>query len=72
MDILYSNLLDLNWQMLVMWAIGGILIYLAIAKEMEPTLLVFATTQPMDFTALWCAVCFGAATVACIVGFSKK
>ena len=35
-------------------------------------LLVFATTQPMDFTALWCAVCFGAATVACIVGFAKK
>ena len=35
-------------------------------------LLVFATTQPMDFTALWCAVCFGAATVACIIGFAKK
>ena len=36
------------------------------------TLLVFATTQPMDFTALWCAVCFGAATAACIIGFAKK
>ena len=47
MDILYSNLLDLNWQMLVMWAIGGILIYLAIAKEMEPTLLL-----PIGFGAI--------------------
>ena len=25
--------------MLIMWAIGGTLIYLAIAKDMEPTLL---------------------------------
>ena len=25
--------------MLIMWAIGGLLIYLAIAKDMEPTLL---------------------------------
>ena len=28
-----------NWMMLIMWAIGGVLIYLAIKKEMEPTLL---------------------------------
>ena len=28
-----------NWKMIVMWIIGGILIYLAIKKEMEPTLL---------------------------------
>ncbi len=39
MEILYENLFQLQWQHLVMWAIGGILIYLAIAKEMEPTLL---------------------------------
>ena len=30
--------------MLIMWAIGGLLIYLAIAKDMEPTLLL-----PMGF-----------------------
>ena len=30
--------------MLIMWAIGGILIYCAIAKDMEPTLLL-----PMGF-----------------------
>jgi oxaloacetate decarboxylase beta subunit len=30
---------DGNWKMIVMWAIGAVLIYLAIKKEMEPTLL---------------------------------
>ncbi|MBQ7982883.1 MAG: sodium ion-translocating decarboxylase subunit beta [Clostridia bacterium] len=39
MEILYENLLAMDWRYLVMWAIGGILIYLAIKKEMEPTLL---------------------------------
>lgn len=33
-----------NWKMILMWVIGGILIYLAIKKEMEPTLLL-----PMGF-----------------------
>jgi len=39
MEILYENLLLMDWKYLVMWAIGGLLIYLAIAKDMEPTLL---------------------------------
>ena len=43
MEILYENLLPLfqngGWQRMVMWAIGGLLIFLAIKKEMEPTLL---------------------------------
>lgn len=47
MDVLYENLLTLNWAQVAMWAIGGILIYLAIAKEMEPTLLL-----PMGFGAI--------------------
>ncbi len=38
-DFLFGNLLDLTWQHVVMWCIGGLLIYLAIAKDMEPTLL---------------------------------
>ena len=45
--ILYENLFELDWRMLVMWAIGGLLIYLAIKKEMEPTLLL-----PMGFGAI--------------------
>ena len=39
MEILWENLLQIQWQHLVMWVIGGILIFLAIKKEMEPTLL---------------------------------
>ena len=38
-DFLFGNLLDLTWQHVVMWCIRGLLIYLAIAKDMEPTLL---------------------------------
>ena len=40
MEILYSNLGNLTWQQVVMWAIGALLIYLAIKKEYEPLLLV--------------------------------
>ena len=47
MEFLYENLLSITWQQLVMWAIGGILIYLAIKKDMEPTLLL-----PMGFGAI--------------------
>ncbi len=41
---LFSNFTNLTWQHVVMWCIGGLLIYLAIAKDMEPTLLL-----PMGF-----------------------
>ena len=47
-EFLYENLVNnFSWQMLVMWAIGGILIYLAIKKDMEPTLLL-----PIGFGAI--------------------
>ncbi len=46
-DILYKNFFEFDPKMLVMWIIGGILIYLAIKKEMEPTLLL-----PMGFGAI--------------------
>ena len=39
MEILYQNLLQFTWQQGVMILIGGLLIFLAIKKEMEPTLL---------------------------------
>ena len=43
MEILYENFLALfqgeGWKYIVMWAIGGLLIFLAIKKDMEPTLL---------------------------------
>ena len=47
MEILIQNVSYITWQMLVMWVIGGLLIYLAIEKDMEPTLLL-----PMGFGAL--------------------
>ncbi len=45
--MLGENLGEINWQMLVMWAIGAVLIFLAIKKDMEPTLLL-----PMGFGAI--------------------
>lgn len=47
MEILYQNLFNLTWQQVVMWIIGGVLIYLAIKKDMEPTLLL-----PIGFGAI--------------------
>ena len=48
---IFSNILGVNlaedWKMFVMWIIGGLLIFLAIKKEMEPTLLL-----PMGFGAI--------------------
>lgn len=36
---LFANVGNVTWQHAVMWYIGGVLIYLAIAKKMEPALL---------------------------------
>lgn len=44
---LFSNVTEVTWQGVVMWIIGGVLIYLAIKKDMEPTLLL-----PMGFGAI--------------------
>lgn len=44
MEALFENFADLQWQQALMWLIGGIMIYLAIAKDMEPALLL-----PMGF-----------------------
>ena len=47
MEVLIQNFSYITGPMLVMWVIGGVLIYLAIVKEMEPTLLL-----PMGFGAI--------------------
>ena len=39
MDFLLSGFMEITWQQWVMYAVGITLIYLAIAKEMEPSLL---------------------------------
>ncbi len=45
--ILFNNFADIDFKMIGMWLIGAILIYLAIKKDMEPTLLL-----PMGFGAI--------------------
>ena len=47
MDFLLSGIMSVTWQQIVMYGIGGLLIYLAIAKEFEPALL-----MPMGFGAI--------------------
>ncbi|HHW24873.1 MAG TPA: sodium ion-translocating decarboxylase subunit beta [Bacillota bacterium] len=47
MEVLYQNVLNLTWQHVLMWAIGAFLIYLAIKKDMEPSLLL-----PIGFGAI--------------------
>ena len=51
MEVLFENLQNLfvsgGWKLLVMWVNGGILIYLAIVKDMEPSLLL-----PIGFGAI--------------------
>lgn len=47
MSELFSNVSNITWQQIVMWIIGAVLIYLAIKKDMEPSLLL-----PMGFGAI--------------------
>ena len=49
MDIsfLWEGVLSITWQQLVMYGVGGLLIWLAIEKELEPALL-----MPMGFGAI--------------------
>ncbi len=47
MEFLTQGLLALTWKQLVMYAVGGLLIWLAVKKEMEPALLL-----PMGYGAI--------------------
>ena len=47
MDFLWSGLLSITWQQVVMYVVGLLLIYLAIEKNYEPALLL-----PMGFGAI--------------------
>lgn len=47
LNVIFGNALNIDLPMVIMWAIGAILIYLAIKKDMEPTLLL-----PMGFGAI--------------------
>ena len=82
---LFSNISNVTLPQVVMWLIGGVLIYLAIRKDMEPTLLLFIGIGAMiDFTPLLAnpkLMIFGAASqfgifftmsLAALLGFSLK
>ena len=47
MEFLIEGIMAVTWKQIVMWIIGAILIYLAISKELEPSLLL-----PMGFGAI--------------------
>jgi len=47
MDFLIDGIIQITWQQILMWIIGGGLIYLAIVKNLEPSLLL-----PMGFGAI--------------------
>lgn len=47
MEFLIEGVMNITWQQILMWFIGGGLIYLAIAKNLEPALLL-----PMGFGAI--------------------
>jgi oxaloacetate decarboxylase beta subunit len=47
MEFLIEGIMLITWKQILMWIIGGVLIYLAIAKELEPSLLL-----PMGFGAI--------------------
>lgn len=44
---MFEGIIHFDWQFLIMYVIGGVLIYLAIAKDFEPTLLL-----PIGFGAI--------------------
>ena len=48
MEILYQNFANITYQQVIMWIIGGVLIFLAIKKEMEPTLLLPMISLPTE------------------------
>lgn len=47
MEFLFEGIMAVTWKQIVMWIIGCLLIYLAISKELEPSLLL-----PMGFGAI--------------------
>ena len=66
---LFASFGALTWKQVVMWIIGGVLIFLAIKKEMEPTLLL-----PMGFGAILVNIPFPALSVntALLQNFLKR
>ena len=78
MEVLFENALALfqgdNWKMMIMWVIGAVLIYLAIKKEMEPTLLLpigFGAIL-MNFPGVATYLCKVCGTASTYTAFTEK
>jgi oxaloacetate decarboxylase beta subunit len=67
MAALFGNVLQFTWQQLVMEAIGGILIWLAIKKDMEPALLL-----PIGFGAMLVNLPMSGAVTQIIEGHAEE
>ena len=66
MSFLLVGLLHTTWQQLLMFGVGGLLIYLAIAKKLEPALLL-----PMGFGAILVNLPFSGAVTQSMVGIGE-
>lgn len=66
MDFLLLGITATTWQQLVMYLIGGILIYLAISKKLEPALLL-----PMGFGAILVNIPFSGALNTTLPGIGE-
>lgn len=66
MSFLLVGVLNTTWQQLFMFAVGGILIYLAIAKTLEPALLL-----PMGFGAILVNLPFSGAITQSMQGIGE-
>lgn len=66
MDFLLDGLLATTWKQLVMFGVGGLLIYIAIAKKLEPSLLL-----PMGFGAILVNLPFSGAVTQMMVGIGE-
>jgi oxaloacetate decarboxylase beta subunit len=64
---IFGNVTNISWQMVVMWGIGGILITLAIVKNMEPTLLL-----PIGFSAILVNLPFSGAVDQLLNGETER
>ncbi|MCL2815218.1 MAG: sodium ion-translocating decarboxylase subunit beta [Oscillospiraceae bacterium] len=70
-DAVFGSILALTWvevvKMMVMWVLGGVLIYLAIKHEMEPSLLL-----PMGFGTILVNLPFSGAVTQVIAGVTEE
>ena len=66
MEALFGNLQNLTLPMVIMWAIGGLLIFLAIRYQMEPALLL-----PMGFGAILVNLPFSGAVDQVVEGATE-